>query len=306
MKRRTTVLAGMAALALVYGCGGGSGLNGFGPPDESLPAPVGPGLPAGSAMRLWKAGDQWDYKVLGTLVQVRDGVTEAGSGQVKGTYRRQITSTTFQGQPVLKLTETWVVGPIGGSQTPSVSATYFKQLPNRDLQIVGKAEHDFEFATTTSNVTFPGAFANGTSRTGSIRFDTLAGADLANSTENMTLTVGALGSVGARSGAAWGIWPVSNSDTNTTNYTGVTQRIDLGDFIEEGTVLKRSNQLSRTENWNATLGSFVTAKVTRTLNWDEVKDPQVDAATGKVTFKKSVVKADYDLALALDSYTLAN
>lgn len=300
--KRTLGLLALLSVGLV-GCGGG-GESGFDNPNPGVPAPVGPGRPSGSALRLYRAGDTWEYRVAGNLVRTRDGVTEAGSGAVEGTYRRQITSEPFNGAPAFRLTETWTLGPRGGIPKTRITSTWFTQDAARDLTVVGKREDNYLLGKTAGTFKFFGTFGVGGNRSGSLTFTSLPGEINSNGNENKTLSITSAENVGARDSSTWGTFKVSVSQTDETNYSGITDRIDIGDFFEEGTVLQRTNSFSHVENWNAAIGAFVKAQTNRTQQWDEVKDPQVNPTTGEITFVRSDVTEVYDLQLSLNSFTL--
>ncbi len=296
--KKTLLIGAIAAALLSTGCGGnGSTIIPIAPlPGDNSSGNVRPGTIAPTSnLRSLASGDVWEYTVSGRIT------TGTSTKNVSGTMTRIVSNDTLAGAPVLKITERMTLQPQGGVPMNTVTETFVSQNGSGDIQTIGSREGTFIFETQSSGFDLPGTWQLGMTAAGDTTMATGAGSPQAESSISSTLTVTSSQDVITAVGA-YGTWRAERSDQGRIDYTGVTDRIELGQVIEVGTVLSIDRTDSSTEWWAPAIGSFVRKTSTLYSTTEKIKDVTQVAPT--VLFTKETINTTTTLTYSLKSTTV--
>jgi hypothetical protein len=310
--------------ALVLGCGGSQGVSGFpDPPVPSVSLPTGPGIAGGTAMRLLRAGDTWEYEVKGTMLREEYDQSSSqiskNSGPVTGNMVRTVSAVNLVGAPVLKVTEALTYKLNGGLITVEVLEWYVTQnAATGAISMVGRRQNktDFDPATgQTAQPWLPGTFAAGANVGGSAKFDNTPDYLAALYDTSTAFSVTGAGSVAATSAPAFSTWRSVFVDSMQGEW-GIIERARVGDSLTTGFIFNTREDISSEDEWSPVIGAPVkrkygSSRVDAVIQSDVVYTPPTfDATTGvqtapdKVTYKYHTIKRTLDVEMILKNRSL--
>ncbi len=290
---------GLVGSALMLsGCGGnGSATTPIAPlPDDGSQGNTRPGnIAPSSSLRSLAPGDVWQYTVSGRITD------NTSTKNVSGTMLRVVSNDTLAGSPVLKISETMTLQPQGGVPMNIVEETYVEQASNGQLTVVGRREGTFIFEAQSNTFALPGSWELGESAAGETSMQTATGSPQARSTMSNTLTVIGTSDVVTPLGL-YGSWRTERSVQGRVDYTGVTDRIQLGQSVEVGTVLSVDRTETSTEFWVPAIGSFARKSATIFTSSERIKD--IIQLTPVIQYEKETVATTTTLTFSLRSTTV--
>lgn len=303
------ILTTTVAAIIIVGCGGKTdNLVPLGP----LPPTTGgadggttgvtPGtIPPGTTMRQLQLGDMWKYDVSGRVTTQVNG-TGGTSVPITGVLTRTVTEEDLNGIMTKKITERLVYTPQGSVQTTHVVEIYVTQDGAGAIQIVAKRENGVLLNVVSTDYALIGSWFPNATDGGQTTFINDPNSINADGRSSDTFSVMDMEDVVCPLGK-YGTWRAEASDTATTNFTGVHNRIDLGQFVEAGTVLSSARDASRTEWWNPTLGSYIRKEENSTTVEDQFVKAEV-TPVGPPQITKDTVRTTLDMICSLRTTTV--
>lgn len=303
------ILTTAAAAIIVIGCGGKTdNLVPLGP----LPGATGgsdggttgvtPGtIPPGTTMRHLKPGDMWKYNVTGRVTSQVNG-KGGTSVPVSGTLTRTVTEEDFNGTTTTKITERLVYTPQGSVQVTHVVEYYVYQDGGGAITLVAKREDGVLLDVIATDYSLIGSWAESANDSGQTTLINDASSINADEHRSDTFSVVDQQDVVTSLGK-YGTWHVEASQTSETNFSGVINLIDLGQYVAEGTLLKSMQDASKTEYWNPTLGSFIRRQESSTTTQDKFVKAEI-TPIGPPQVTKDVVVTTLDITYSLFTTTV--
>ncbi len=291
----------VAILALAFvGCGGQGGVgSGFpDPPVASVLRATGPGIDGGTALRLYKAGDTWEYDVSGTMLREEfdESATKVSrnQGPVSGTLTRTMTAVTVTGiGPCFKVTDALTYKLNGGLPTVEVLETYVSQAPSGAVTMLGRRQNKADASSPATQAWLPGTFGAGASVGGSGRYDNLATGYPGTIFDISTaFAVTGASTVTADADPVFNTWRSVYTDTMNNSWSVMAWWKAFN--VANGFVFKTVEDISSTDEWSASIGAPVSRKYNSTRVDSVVHGdvtytpPTVDPATGVVTAAESI------------------
>lgn len=270
------ILTTAAAAIIVVGCGGkADNLVPLGPlPPETTGGDSGgttgvtPGtIPPGATMRLLQPGDMWKYNVTGRRTQQTNGLGGT-SVPVTGTLTRTVSQDDLNGTTTLKITERLVYVPQGSVQVTHVIEYYVNQDAAGAITLLAKREDGVLLDVISTDYALLGTWNEAATDSGQTSLINDASSTNADGHMSDTFSVVDQQDVVCALGK-YGTWHAEASQTSEENFTGVVNLIDLGQFVQEGTLLSSHTDASRTEFWNPTLGSWIRRQESSTTTQDK-------------------------------------
>lgn len=264
----------VATLALAFaGCGGqgGAGTGFPDPPVGSVLLATGPGIDGGAALRMYKAGDTWEYDVSGTMLREEFDETSTrvsrNQGPVSGTLTRTITSVNVTGiGPCFKVTEALTYKLNGGLPTVEVLETYISQAVGGAVTMLGRRQNSANTAPPLGGLPqpwLPGSFAAGASVGGSGRFDnSLTAYPLTTFDISTAFAVTGANTVTADAAPVFNTWRSLYTDSMHNNWDVLAWFKAYN--ISNGFIFKTREDISSTDEWSGSIGAPITRKYNST------------------------------------------
>ena len=306
----------VAILALAFvGCGGqgGAGTGFPDPPVASVLRATGPGIDGGTALRLYRAGDTWEYDVSGTML--REEFDESSSrvsrnqGPVTGRFIRTITSVTVQGiGPCFKVSDALTYQLNGGLPTVEVLETYMTQAPGGAVTMVGRRQNKADTAPPAGQPWLPATLVAGSSVGGAGRFDTNLTAYPTSLFDISTaFAVTGATTTPADTGPAFNTW--RSVYTDTLNNTWDVMSWYLAFNIANGFVFRTVEDISSIDDWSASIGAPVARKYNSTRVDSVVHgavnyDPPTTTSAAKISYQYHTINRTLNLDMVLKRRSL--
>lgn len=305
-----SILALVLAAIVIIGCGGktenlvplapipgDTGGDGSGGTTGVTPGTI----PPGSSLRRLEPGDMWKYTVTGRMTTIVNGTANA-SVPITGVLTRTVTEEELGGYTTTKITERLVYAPQGGVQKTRVTEVFIDQDAANAIRVVAKREDGTLFNVTSTDYALIGMWFELATDSGVTNFINDPNFGNADGQSTNTFAVTDQEDVVTPLGK-YGTWRAEASQTSSMNYTGVHNRIDLGQFVEAGTVLSSAFDQSTTEWWNPTVGSFIRRVESSTLVKDIFLLAEV-TPVGPPQIVKDVVETSLDMTCVLTTTTV--
>lgn len=265
----------VAILALAFvGCGGQGGVGtGFpDPPVGSVLRATGPGIDGGTSVRLYKAGDTWEYDVSGTMLREEfdqsSSVVSRNQGPVNGSMTRTITAVnlaTILGTfPAFKVTDALTYQLNGGLPTVEVLETYMTQAPSGAVTMIGRRQNKADASNVTSPQPWlPGTLGAGASVGGFGKFN---GSEMSTPSTlydiSTAFAVTGASSVTPDSGPVFNTWRTVYTDTMNNSW-GVMEWFKAFN-ISNGFIFKTIEDVYSVDEWSASIGAPISRKYNST------------------------------------------
>jgi len=295
---------GVAVLALAFvGCGGQGGVGtGFpDPPTGSVLLASGPGINGGTSLRIYRAGDTWEYAVSGTMLREEFDQSSTrvsrNQGPVTGSMTRTITAVTVTGiGPCFKVTDALTFKLNGGLPTVEVLETYLSQAVDGSVTMLGRRQNSSNAAPGVGGSTqpwLPGTLGAGASVGGAGRFDhTLTGYPSTTFDISTAFAVTGSSTVTADSSPVFNTWRALYTDSMHNNWSVMAWFKAFN--ISNGFIFKTKEDISSTDEWAASIGAPVARKYNSTridsvVHGDvSYTPPTYDGTTGALITPESI------------------
>jgi hypothetical protein len=313
----------LALAVLPFGCGGGSTGVTSGFPDAPAPKtflPNGPGVAGGTALRVYRAGDTWEYEVSGTMLREEfdeaDNTVSRNQGPVTGTLVRTLSSVTILGVPAFKVTDALSYRLNNGLVTVEILETYVRQNGDGSLTMLGRRQEKTDTAAASAaagQAWMPGTFGPGANVGLFGRFNTAnAGGSSFNQLANFDAST-AFSVIGASSvpttteNSPFSAWKAVYTDSMRHEWSVISwARVGA---VTAGFVFKSVEDISSSDDWSPVLGAPVKRKYASTrrdsvVHGDVVYTPATATEPESVSYKYHTINRTLDLEMVLKSRSI--